>query len=204
LKAEDSASATQSDRNALDRADMERLASGHDAALNELMARHGEKLFNFLVRALENQEDAADLAQETFVRVYQHRRRFDPRQKFTTWLYSIGSNLVKDRYRWRSRHPAVALDAEPDGRETSLLDALMDNKPSPTDTAMQVERGEAVRRAVSGLPEELRLPLILAEYEERSHLEIGEILGCSAKAVETRIYRARQHLRKELAGLLNG
>ena len=83
----------------LDRADMARLTSGHEAALNELMERHAGKLFNYLIRCLQNEEDAADLAQETFAKVYQSRTRFDPSQKFSTWLYAIASNLVKDRYR---------------------------------------------------------------------------------------------------------
>ena len=186
----------------LDVQDMRRLAEGHEPALNNLMDRHAEKLFHYLVRCLQDEDDAADLAQETFVKLYQSRARFNAEQKFSTWLYAIASNLVKDRYRWRSRHPQVSLDAENDATGESYRDALPQDGPSPTDDAQKVERAEAVRRAVAALPEELRQPLILAEYEERSHAEIGAILGCTAKAVETRIYRARQHLRASLSGLL--
>ena len=186
----------------LDVQDMSRLAAGHDAALNELMERHGEKLFHYLVRSLQNEEDAADLAQETFVKVYQSRARFDPSQKFSTWLYAIASNLVRDRYRWRSRHPQVSLDAESDATGDSFRDSLPGSGPSPNESVQVEERAKAVRVAVAALPEELRQPLILAEYEERSHAEIGAILGCSAKAVETRIYRARQQLRASLGRLL--
>ena len=186
----------------LDVQDMSRLAAGHDAALNELMERHGEKLFHYLVRSLQNEDDAADLAQETFVKVYQSRARFDPSQKFSTWLYAIASNLVHDRYRWRSRHPQVSLDAESDATGDSFRDSLPGSGPSPNESVQVEERAKAVRVAVAALPEELRQPLILAEYEERSHAEIGAILGCSAKAVETRIYRARQQLRASLGRLL--
>ena len=186
----------------LDVQDMSRLAAGHDAALNELMERHGEKLFHYLVRSLQNEDDAADLAQETFVKVYQSRTRFDPSQKFSTWLYAIASNLVRDRYRWRSRHPQVSLDAESDATGDSFRDSLPGSGPSPNESVQVEERAKAVRVAVAALPEELRQPLILAEYEERSHAEIGAILGCSAKAVETRIYRARQQLRASLGRLL--
>ena len=171
----------------LDAADMQRLVSGHDAALNELMARHGEKLFHFLIRGLQNEDEAADLAQEAFVRVYQHRAKFDASQKFSTWLYTIAANLVKDRHRWRSRHPQVSLDVE--NEQTG-------------DCLQADERADAVRRAVVALPEDLRTPLILAEYEERSHAEIGAILGCTVKAVESRIYRARQQLRASLGSVL--
>jgi RNA polymerase sigma factor (sigma-70 family) len=186
----------------LDVQDMSRLTAGHEAALNSLMERHAGKLFNYLVRCLQNEDDAADAAQETFVKVYQHRARFDLEQKFTTWLYAIAANLVKDRYRWRSRHPQVSLDAENDATGDSFRDSLPGNDPLPHERAEAEERSETIRRAVAALPEELRQPLILAEYEERSHAEIGGILGCSAKAVETRIYRARQRLRVSLGSLL--
>ena len=175
---------------------------GHEAALNDLMERHGGKLFHYLVRCLNDEHDAADLAQETFVNLYQSRARFDAGQKFSTWLYTIAGNLVKDRYRWRSRHPQVSLDADNDSTGESFRDALPQDGPTPTDDAQRQERAEAVRRAVATLPEELRQPLILAEYEERSHAEIGAILGCTAKAVETRIYRARQQLRASLSAML--
>ena len=79
------------DTDVQDRADMTRLAAGHGPALNDLMARHAEKLFHYLVRSLQSEDDAADLAQETFVRVYQNRAKFDANKKFSTWLYTIAS-----------------------------------------------------------------------------------------------------------------
>ena len=186
----------------LDRTDMERLIAGHDAALNELMERHAGKLFNYLIRCLQDEEDAADAAQEVFVRVYQNRAKFDMSQRFSTWLYSIATNLVKDRYRYRTRHPQVSLDAENDATGGGFQESLPGQQPTPGETLASKERAEMVRRAVATLPEELRVPLLLSEYEELSHTEIGAILKCSAKAVETRIYRARQQLRLSLAELL--
>jgi RNA polymerase sigma-70 factor (ECF subfamily) len=182
--------------------DMARLAAGHGAALNDLMDRHGEKLFHYLVRSLQDEQEAADVAQETFVRIYQNRAKFDPRRRFSTWLYAIASNLVRDCYRHRTRHPQVSLDAENRQTGGELGEWLTDAASSPSETLQASERAEAVRKAVAALPEELRTPLILAEYEERSQAEIGEILGCTAKAVETRIYRARKHLREALGSLL--
>ena len=181
---------------------MAQLAGGHDAALNTLMERHAEKLFHYLIRSLQNEEDAADLAQETFTRVYQNRAKFDPHQKFSTWLYAIASNLVRDRYRWRTRHPQVSLDATNEATGGDFGESLPAENPSPSETAQIGERAEVVRCAVAALPEDLRLPLILAEYEEKSHAEIGAILRCSAKAVETRIHRARRQLRASLGRLL--
>ncbi len=181
-----------------DALDMARLAGGEDAALNRLMERHAARLFHYLVRSLQNEEDAADLAQEAFARVYQHRTRFDPRRKFSTWLYTIATNLVRDRYRWRSRHPQVSLDAADGVTETPLKETLRAADPGPDGALEAGERAAAVRRAVSALPPELREPLVLAVYEGQSQAEIGTVLGCSAKAVETRLYRARQQLREAL------
>lgn len=181
---------------------MARLVAGHDAALNDLMERHAEKLFHYLVRCLRNEEDATDLAQETFVRVYQNRARFDASHKFSTWLYVIATNLVKSRYRYRSRHPQVSLDAENEVTGESFRESVAEDNPTPSESLQGAERAEAVRKAVGQLPEELRAPLILSEYEELSHAEIGVILDCTPKAVETRIYRARKLLRENLGWLL--
>jgi RNA polymerase sigma-70 factor (ECF subfamily) len=180
-----------------DRSDMARLAAGGDAALNSIMDRHGERLFRYLVRQLSNETDAADLAQETFVRVYHNCARFRPDQRFSTWLYAIATNLLRDRFRWQKRHPQVSLEAV---NETGVAieDALPDPVASPSEQAERSERAEEVRRAVQSLPEELRTPLILFEYQGLAHDEIGTVLGCTAKAVESRLYRARGQLRKYL------
>jgi len=148
---------------ALDRADMERLIAGHEAALNELMERHAGKLFNYLIRCLQNEEDAADAAQEAFVRVYQNRAKFDTSQRFSTWLYAIATNLVKDRYRYRTRHPQVSLDAENEATGSDFRESLPERGPTPSDTLAAEERAEMVRRAVAALPEELRVPILLSE-----------------------------------------
>ncbi len=185
-----------------DAQDMSRLANGHDAALNDLMERHAEKLFHYLVRALQDESDAADLAQETFARVYHHRANYEPGRKFTTWLYAIASNLVRDRYRWRTRHQQVSLDAETGPSETNLQATLAAVEPLPDQILQAEERAEAVRRAIGALPEELSQPLILAVYQELPQAEIAAILNCSVKAVETRIYRARQQLRTALAPVM--
>jgi RNA polymerase sigma-70 factor (ECF subfamily) len=194
-------SQTQAVSDEQDRADTARLATGHDAALNDLMDRHAPRLFNYLLRNLQNEDDAADLTQETFIRVHQHRKRFDSRQRFSVWLYAIASNLVRTQFRSRSRHPTVSLDAL--ANQGSSAPALQSSgAPSPSETLQTAEAADGVRRAIADLPEELRTPLILFEYEDLSHSEIGSILDCSSKAVETRIYRARKQLREILTGFL--
>ncbi len=177
---------------------MARLASGQDPALNDLMDRHAGRLFHYLIRQLQNETDAAELAQETFVRVYQNRERFRAGASFSAWLYTIATNLVKDRFRWRSRHPQVSLEAERTAAGGSLGEVLPETRPGPGEALQMEERAEAVRNAVAALPEDLRTALLLSEYEGLTHAEIGEVVGCSAKAVESRIFRARKQLRSEL------
>jgi RNA polymerase sigma-70 factor (ECF subfamily) len=184
-----------------DAADMAKLVEGHDAALNSLMERHAEKVFHYLIRQVQNETEAADLAQETFVRVYQNCARFKPSARFTTWLYTIATNLARDRFRWRTRHPQVSLEAENPSTEGTLTDVLVDEKPGPLEELQLAERADAVRAAIGRLPEDLRTALILFEYERNSHAEIAAIAGCSVKAVESRLFRARQLLRTHLASL---
>jgi RNA polymerase sigma-70 factor (ECF subfamily) len=190
---------TQEASDALDSADMLRLCNGHDAALNELMERHGPRLFNYLLRSLQNEDDAADIAQETFVRVFHNRAKFDPTQRFSVWLYTIASNLVRTQFRYRTRHPQLSLDAEQVETGKDFRETLPHDAPNPSESLQKTETADAVRKAIAELPEELRTPLILSEYEDLSHSEIGTILNCSSKAVETRLYRARKQLRSMLS-----
>ena len=194
------ASARQAD--ARDRADMERLAAGHDAALNDLMERHATPVFHFLCRMVGNEDDANDIAQETFVRVFRARASFRPGEKFSTWLFTIAANLARNHFRWRSRHPNVSLEAETGEAEQTLGSTLPANDPTPNEQALATERAVAVRAAVSKLPEDLREAIVLCEWEELSVAEAAVILKSTPKAVESRLYRARQTLREKLKSWL--
>ena len=193
----DSAAGDERDRTA-----MLELVAGKDTSLNELMERHGPKLYRYLVRSLQNEDDAADIAQETFVRVYRNRAAFDPRRKFSVWLYAIASNLVRSEFRSRARHPVVSLDVAQGEGGADFGEILREDSPTPRESLENAESSAAVRLALADLPEELRTPLILSEYEDLSHAEVGAILNCSPKAVETRLYRARKQLRVALSRFL--
>jgi RNA polymerase sigma-70 factor (ECF subfamily) len=182
-----------------DRQAMAQLTAGRDAAFEELMTRHAERLFHYLLRVLQNETEATDLVEESFVRIYENRARFKPEHKFTTWLYTIATNLARDRQRRSMRHPTVSLDATSPVTGQDFGEIIPETKPNPGEALEATERVNAVRQAIAALPEDLRLPLVLAEYEEKSYADIAEILDCSAKAVEMRLYRARQQLRAELA-----
>jgi RNA polymerase sigma-70 factor, ECF subfamily len=187
---------------ARDRADMERLMAGHDAALNGLMERHATSVFQFLVRMVGNEEDANDLAQETFVRVFRSRTSFRINEKFSTWLYTIAANLARNHFRWRARHPNVSLEAEVGDTKQTLGSTLPANELGPNEQAQAAERAAAVRVAVGKLPEDLREAIVLCEWEELRVAEAAAILETTPKAVESRLYRARGILRERLKSWL--
>jgi RNA polymerase sigma-70 factor (ECF subfamily) len=187
------------DSHEADAAAMARLRDGDDLALNELMARWQQPLANYLARFCGNEAAAIDLAQETFVRLYESRARYDARAKFATWLYTIAGNLARNAHRWQQRHPTVSLDAPTDENGGTLATHLPDPLHAPDASAEQSERASAVRAAISELPEDQRAVVLMSEYEDRPHADIAAVLGCTAKAVETRLYRARLTLREKLA-----
>jgi RNA polymerase sigma-70 factor (ECF subfamily) len=151
---------------------------------------------------LGNEEDANDLAQETFVRVFRARDSFRANEKFSTWLYTIATNLARNHFRWRSRHPNVSLEAESPETEQTLGSTIPAGDPAPNEQALATERAAAVRAAVGRLPEDLREAIVLCEWEERSVAEAAVILEATPKAVESRLYRARQILRERLKSWL--
>ncbi|MDA1273465.1 MAG: sigma-70 family RNA polymerase sigma factor [Verrucomicrobia bacterium] len=182
--------------------DMDQLVQGEDDALDRLMNRHAEKLFHYLIRIVRNEGDAEDIAQESFVRVYRHRDRFRPKLKFSTWLYAIATNLARDHLRWRSRRPQVSLNSPVNETSSEMMDVIPSSSSTPGEMLEANERSAIIRHAIAALPEENRIPLILAEFEDRSQADIASILGCSVKAVEMRLYRARKELGKLLRRFL--
>jgi len=168
---------------------MRRLAAGDDLALNEIMERWKARLISYLFRFTGNESVAIDLAQETFVRVYQGRTKFRSGSTFSSWLFGIAANLGKQHHRWQRRHPTLPME------EAAEAASIGD----PGESAESKERQNAVKSAISALPEDLREALILSEYEDLSQAEIAAIAGCSVKAVERRLSRAREFLRKGLS-----
>lgn len=173
---------------------MSRLASGEDLALNVLMDRWSQRLSSFLYRMTGQKEVAMDLTQESFVRLYKARKRYRPKGEFSTYLFAIAANLARNHARWKSRHPTVSLDAtSEDG--LPLVHEVSDPGRSPDEHADSMERYRQVRDALVALPQDLREAITLFVYEGMSYAEIAQLGDCSAKAVETRIYRARQLLK---------
>jgi RNA polymerase sigma-70 factor (ECF subfamily) len=174
-----------------DTAAMQALAAGQDTALHGLMDRWRDKVAAFLYRMCGSYDAALDLAEETFVRVYQARHRFTAGKPFSTWLFAIAANLARNHVRWRSRHPEVPLPQD---------DTRPDPGANPSSAIEAREQLRAVESAIAALPVDFREALVLSVYHELSHAEIAAALRCSTKAVERRISRARQQLREMLHG----
>jgi RNA polymerase sigma-70 factor (ECF subfamily) len=179
---------------------MRRLQGGDDTALAPLMQHWETPVKRFIFRLMGNTADAEDLAQEVFVRIYTKRSSYRTGSKFSTWCFAIAANQAKNRLRWWRRRPALSLDAWTEaGGETA------DDSPAGAQASSQAVRNEqrqAVQHAVAALPVDLRTALVLFEYERQSVAEIAAVLDCTPKAVENRLYRARQRLKQELGRLL--
>lgn len=176
-----------------DKMDMAALAGGRDSAMNGIMRRWRDRLIAFLTRMVGDCATACDLAQETFVRLYRHRASYNPRQSFSTWIFTIAANLARNHHRWRKRHPEAATDpADIAGQSPPDLSA------DPGQRTLAREKLAAVQRAIAALPADQREILVLSVYEHLSHEEIADITDSSLKAVELRLYRARKTLRKSL------
>ena len=179
-----------------DAALMVRVQAEDEAAFAELMQRWEVPVKSVIARIVLNASEAEDLAQETFVRLWQHRERYTPGRPFKPWLLGIAVNLARNRLRGWRRRPVVALE--------NWLQPL----PAPGTTeggAPTLERSErenAVRDALARLPAELREAVVLFEYEQLSYAEIAETVGASVKAVENRIARGRERLRATLRAWL--
>ena len=169
---------------------MASLAGGHMSALGELARRHQVNALALAHRMLGRSDQAEDVVQEAFLRVHRAAKQFQPKGKFSTWLYRIIVNLCRDRLR-RSRHAPVGLD------ECSLPDCQDGAR-----CLMEAEElADRVRRAVDALPKRQRTAVILHRFQQLSHDEMSEVTGWSVSAIESLLVRAYQRLRNDLADL---
>lgn len=181
------------------------LRRGDDSALKGIIGRWERPLMRFAYRYVQNEADANDLVAESFVRFYQNRQRLRWDTRPGAWLYATLANLCLNHNRWKRRHPAVSIEAgaRPGGGEQAA-GRLPGPGPDPASALERDESAAAVRDAVARLPHDLRTAFLLHHFEKLSYQEIADITGCSERGVETRLYRARQRLRKRLAPLWEG
>ncbi len=186
----------------IDRASLAALQRGDTSALNRLIARWQRPLIAFAYRYVQNSADAHDLVAEVFVKFYQQRDRLRPDTNVSAWLFTALTNRCHNHHRWKRRHPTVTMDAPmDDGRSESPagFSEFPSDQPAPHASLVHDESQAAVRTAIDQLPHDLKTAVLLHHYEHLSYREIGEIVGCSERGVETRLYRARQQLKAALA-----
>ncbi|HET7273906.1 MAG TPA: sigma-70 family RNA polymerase sigma factor [Longimicrobiaceae bacterium] len=177
---------------------------GESRAFNELVDRYQGRLLNFVYRTTGDRERAEDLVQETFIRVYRHLNRFDQSKKFSTWAYTIASNLAKNELRNRSRNPLVlfqAIKKNWDADQKPL--EWEDNTYRPDDLFRKRHLRQMVESAVAELPEHHRAVFVLREMEGKTYEEIAEITGCNLGTVKSRLNRARNNFAQIIAPVLN-
>lgn len=175
---------------------MRRVQGGDEAAFGALMETWEVPVKRLLARIVANAGEAEELAQETFVRVWQQREKFRDGAAVRPWVFSIAVNLARNRLRWWRRRPSVSLQEWDETEDPST--GLRAGRVTGTVALEREEHAVAVREAVAGLPAELREAIVLFEYEEMSHAEIAVAAGCTEKAVESRVARAKEKLREAL------
>ncbi|MBI4971740.1 MAG: RNA polymerase sigma factor [Candidatus Omnitrophica bacterium] len=172
---------------------IERVQSGDKSAFNEIFSRHKTNLINLAFRFTRSREAAEDIAQEIFIKIYEGKVKTDPKAKFTTWLYRVAVNAAIDVSRKRKYTPH-SLDVREDFKDSAIRHT--------TEVLTETEIKARVQNEIANLPEKFRSPILLYQFEEMSYREIAAVLGITEKAVERRIYHAKEALRKKLGGLL--
>ena len=177
---------------------------GEQRAFGELVRRYDNRLVNFVYRTVGDRERAQDLVQETFVRVYRHLHRFDQSKKFSTWIYTIASNLAKNELRNRSRNPLVLFQTlkqnwDADHRPLEWEDTHY----KPDDLYRKRFLREKVEEAVAQLPEHHRVVFVLREIEGKTYEEIADITGCNLGTVKSRLNRARNNFAQIIAPMVD-
>ncbi|MFT3783191.1 MAG: sigma-70 family RNA polymerase sigma factor [Nibricoccus sp.] len=182
---------------------MAALRAGDDAALAPLMERWELSVKGFLLRLGLPMADVEDVAQEAFVRLYEKRTSYHVGSAFKPWLLTIAGNLGRNKLRWRFRRREDSIQAidetQPGGFQHADAAAS-----SAADAAEKTNLAQSVRAAVNALPNNLREAVLNVELEELSYREAAQVMGCSEKAVETRLYRARALLKVTLGKWLAG
>jgi RNA polymerase sigma-70 factor (ECF subfamily) len=178
--------------------------AGDRLAFGELVERYQNRLLNFIYRTTGDRERAEDLVQETFIRVYRHLHRFDQTKKFSTWVYTISSNLAKNELRNRSRNPLVLFQTLMKNRDADTRPLEWeDNTYRPDDLFRKRHLKSQVDAAVDQLPEHHRTVFILREMEGKTYEEIADITATNLGTVKSRLNRARNNFAQLIAPVLD-
>jgi RNA polymerase sigma-70 factor (ECF subfamily) len=166
---------------------MKAIQKGNMVAFSTMVDRYKNRLMNVIARMLSSQEEAEDIVQETFVRVYQHRQSFNFQHCFSTWIYTIGLNLARNELRKRKRFKFLEI-SDMKGNESELA----------VDPKLPNRLPEVLSEAVKALPEKYRMAFMLRDVQELPYEEVAKILSVPLGTVKSRVNRARLTLREKL------
>jgi len=176
---------------------------GQNQAFDILVGRYKNRLYSYLYRLLGNESDAEEFAQETFVRAYMHADKYRTIAKFSTWLYTIATNLVRNRIRNVKRRPRmISMWTEDDGGEDGRWVDIKDESPTPEETMDRKRLQEMIQQAIEKIPSKYRPAFVLREINGLSYEEIAATTGLKLGTVRSRINRGRMHFKKAVSPLL--
>jgi RNA polymerase sigma-70 factor (ECF subfamily) len=182
---------------------MGKVAQDDVQAFEILVYRHQRRILNLIFRFIGDRVQAEDVAQDVFVRVWQASKNYEPKSKFTTWVYRITANLCLDLLK-SAHHKQIFvypyIHAESPNEDNELI-AYSDNIRSPEDLLLAAEKTRQISTALQNLPSNQRLAVILKKFDGLSYHEIAGVLGCSIPAVESLLVRAKINLRKKLLSI---
>lgn len=181
-----------------------RYLAGDPRAFGEIVRRYQQRLLNFVLRMIGDRERAEDLVQEAFIRVHRHLHRFDPTKKFSTWIYTIASNLAKNELRNRSRSPLVFYQSSRSRHDEDTRPLQFeDSHTRPDDMFTNRHLKELVDHTVAHLTAHHREVFVLRELEGKSYEEIAAVTHCNLGTVKSRLNRARASFAEMIAPYLD-
>ncbi len=188
---------------------MLRVREDDAGAFEELVRRYQTRLVRLMQHIGPRADFAEDLAQETFLRVYRARKRYEPGAKFSTWLFTIAGNVAKNSARANNRRQEIAeVDVArhseaPSGAQLLAATALEASGMMPARIVEGAERADVVRAAVAALGENQRMAMMLSRFENMNYAEIADAMGLTTKAVKSLLSRARVNLKEILQSYID-
>ena len=180
---------------------IERCKRGDLAAFNDLVRKYEKQVYNFAYRLTGNYDDANDVAQDAFLRVFNAIGSFRGDASFSTWLFRITTNVFLDERKRAKAHPQASLDEYLELGESSVARQIVDPSPTPEVVLEESERAQILSKAISDLPEYQRAMVTLYHSQQKSYEEIAEIMDLPIGTVKSRLNRARLALKEKLSGL---
>lgn len=181
----------------LDRTLIDSALSGDQSAYKGLMERHRQAIFHIILKIVRDNEVAADMVQETFMKAFSSLATYRSEFKFSTWLYRIAANTAIDHLR-KQRMKMLSLDSPPQSTDGPVEIEVPDNSYNPEKDLINREQRISINDAIEALPEKYRVVIIYRHKDDKSYDEIADALSLPVGTVKARIFRARELLKKKL------